>query len=345
MNKPDYYTTKEAAAILDKATATIHKYIRDGKLTPIEDHWGGHRGKLFKKEAVEKLKEELADDMPGMTMSESADYLKITRSILQSYLDEHLIPFQKQTWRNKSVTFIQRLDLDTFKTAYRDRLLDDRLKQRTFYDRKNKQAFYQRFSSPSINEARLIRYDSGKWGFFIPLTGLEMGYEEGIFKHELTSDYEVSFGKRTGTPGYAKISLPLHYSLTRKFIDVLYKQCAISNLYMEIHEDKQKLTIYMKDAVLTDTESAESIGHLLENNIEDGYITANHQHIRIESSEKNLSIHLPYEIKKKIKELADEQGTSMQVISSQIIENYFSQQNKEEVDPVQSENTGQNYSL
>jgi predicted DNA-binding protein (UPF0251 family) len=50
----------------------------------------------LKKSAVERLKEALANDIRGMMMSEAADYLNISRSVLQSYLNEQLIPFEKR---------------------------------------------------------------------------------------------------------------------------------------------------------------------------------------------------------------------------------------------------------
>ena len=318
------YTTKEVADLLGKSAVTIGHYIRIGKLTPVEDVWGGHRGNLFEKSAVETLKAELENEqLDGMMTGEAAAYLKVTRAVLQSYLQEKLIPYEKTMWRNREVVIIKKVDLDLFQEQYQERVVEDRLKKRTFYDRKRKQAFYQRFSSDTIQEARLIQNSEGTWRFLIVQTGDEISYEAGIYKHELKPDYALSFGKRTGTPGYAKLTLPLKLSFTRQFIDLLYQQFDLSNVYMEIKFEENSMILYTKDVLFNSVENAETLAHFLESKVEEGYIAANSNQIRIESSEKSLSIHLPADIKKKIKQLANERGTTMQEVSRTIIIDYF----------------------
>ncbi|OLN21387.1 hypothetical protein BTO30_15175 [Domibacillus antri] len=318
------YTTKEAAEVLGKSAVTIGHYIRIGKLKPVEDIWGGHRGYLFEKAKVEQLKEEQEKMKPlGMMTGEASDYLKVSRAVILSYLQEGLIPYQKELWRNREVTIIEKNDLDLFQEQHKERLIEDRLKQRTFYDRKNNYAFYQRFSSSTINEARLICKSNGIWGFLLMDSGNEVSYEEGIYKYELSPDYSLSFGKRTGTPGYAKLSLPLNLSLSRQFFDLLYQQFDLSNVYMEFSYEENNVTIYLKDALFNMVENAEGITHFLESKMIEGEVAGNAAQIRIESSEKSLSIHLPTNIKKKIKQLAEERGTTMQEISKKIILDYF----------------------
>ncbi len=319
MDKTSFYTTQQVAELLNKSVPTIYKYIQDGKLIPVEDFWRAHRGKLFDKDAVHAFKQTLEGNS-GMTISEAAGYLETTRSAVQTYLDEGLIPFNKKEWRNKEVTFIQKMDLDTFTETHQRRMQQDRIKQRIFYDRKNNYAFYQRFSSDQIREARLIRMKD-KWAFLLLPSGEEVSFNEGIYKFELTPDYPLTFGKRTGTPGYAKISaLPLGYSLTRQFIDLLYQQGSISNMYMDIQESQ--ITILLKDMSFHDVPA--EMAHFLESKLEEGKITIHQNQIKIESSETILSIAISNKIKEKIKEMADQQGTSMQEIASRIIDEYFS---------------------
>ncbi|MCI2257142.1 helix-turn-helix domain-containing protein [Domibacillus sp. PGB-M46] len=324
MNISDCYTTKEAAERLGKSAVTIGHYIRTGKLTPVEDLWGGHRGHLFEKSAVDQLKEELDQEQPnGMMTGEAAAYLGVTRATLQSYLQEQLISFEKTTWRSREVVTIKKVDLDLFQETHKERLVEDRLKQRLFYDRKKQMAFYQRFSSSTIQEARLTWNAQKEWMFFIQDTGAQLSFEEGIYKHDLTPDYTLSFGKRTGTPGYAKLSLPLQLSFTRQFLDLLYEQFDLSNVYMDIRQEENIIILYVKDMLLNAVENAEILGHFLESNIEEGFAAANNSQIRLESAEKSLSIYLPADIKKKIKQAATEQGTTMQEISKRIIMDYF----------------------
>jgi excisionase family DNA binding protein len=326
MDKTGYYTTKQVAEVLNKSIPTIYKYIQDEKLIPVEDFWRANRGKLFDKEAVDAFKQTL-DGNSGMTISEAAVYLETTRSAVQTYLDEGLIPFDKKEWRNKDVTYIQKMDLDEFKETSQRRMQQDRIKQRIFYDRKKNYAFYQRFSSDKISEARLIRMKD-QWAFLILPSGEHVSFNEGIYKFELTPDYPLTFGKRTGTPGYAKISaLPLHYSLTRHFIDLLYQQGSIANIYMDIQESH--ISIMLKELSFHDV--SEGMAPFLESKLTEGQLITHQKQIKIESSETNLSLAVSNDIKNKIKEMADQQDTSMQEIASRIIEEYFSKRDQERI--------------
>jgi hypothetical protein len=146
---------------------------------------------------------------------------------------------------------------------------------------------------------------------------------EGNYKFELTPDYPLTFGKRTGTPGYAKISaLPLGYSLTRHFIDLLYQQGSISNMYMDIQESH--ISIMLKKISFHDV--SEGVAPFLESKLEEGQIITHQNQMRIET---NLSIAVSNDIKNKIKEMADQEETSMQEIASRIIEEYFIKRDKD----------------
>ena len=50
------------------------------------------------------------------------------------------------------------------------------LSQRQYYNKKAKEAVYQRFSSPSIPEARLMRKVLGDWYFIVPGTDDTFSY-------------------------------------------------------------------------------------------------------------------------------------------------------------------------
>jgi predicted site-specific integrase-resolvase/predicted DNA binding CopG/RHH family protein len=323
MNTSEYYTTKEVADILKKSVATIHKYISEGKLEPVDDQWRAARGKRFSKESVEAFKETM-EIKTGLSMSEAADYLQITRSAVQTYLDQGLIPFEKKKWRNKDTVFIQKANLNEFLETQRKRLTEDRIKQRSFFDKKKKTAYYQRFSSATIQEARLIRKGLSEWSFFITETDETLSYNEGIYKHELTPDYPLLTGKNKTTPGYARIELARHYSLTRKFIDLLYQHCFIGDLYMDIDDQKDTITIWMKD--ITFEHVPEGIAEFIENKLLEGRVTSFQQQMKIESGEKTFTFHMSEELKEKVKKIADQQGTSMQDVVNNILETHFEKQ-------------------
>jgi hypothetical protein len=73
----------------------------------------------------------------------------------------------------------------------------------------------------------------------------------------------------------------------------------------------------------------EGMAHFLESKLEEGKVIAHQNHIKIGSSETNLSIAISNDIKNKIKEMADQEEKSMQEIASRIIEEYFIKRDKD----------------
>ncbi|WP_018393276.1 helix-turn-helix domain-containing protein [Bacillus sp. 37MA] len=324
MNNLEYYTTKEVASRIGKSVPTIHKYVEEGKLTPVEDLWGGYRGLLFEKEPIEQFIQEMPNEKPGLTLNEAADRLQTNRSTVQTYLNEGLVPYVKRESRGREVTFIKETDLKEFTEIHAERLKEDRLKQRHFYNRKNNEAIYHRFSSSSIQEARLFREGLGDWYFIVPKTGQTLSYNEGIYEHKLKPDYPVVFGKRTGTPGYAKLKLPLRYSLTYQFVDLLYQYAHVANMYMDMEEDR--LIVLVKDCVCFDV--SEELASFIQSRIDEGQARFQRGVLAIESEEETLSVRLSRETKQWIKQLADQNGSSMQEVASSIIEEYRKMKNK-----------------
>ncbi|MFL0364598.1 helix-turn-helix domain-containing protein [Pseudobacillus sp. 179-B 2D1 NHS] len=315
----NYYTTKEVAERINRSTVTVHKYVQEGKLKPVEDIWGGHHGLLFEKAHIDAFIANMPDEKPGYTLSEAAKTLETNRTTIQSYLNEGLLPYIKHQSRGRTVTFIKENDLKEFSEIYEKRIREDRLKQRQFYNRKRKEAVYQLFSSPSLPEARLFRKGLGEWHFIIPQTGKELSYNEGIYQYQLSPVYPVEFGKRIGTPGYAKINLPLRYSLTYQFIDLLYQDAFVVNMYMDILQDR--MIILMKDHVFYN--ASEELAEFISSRLEEGKSYYKQGILAIESEQDTLSIRLSREIKQWIKQLSNEKGTSMQDIAREIIEEKY----------------------
>jgi hypothetical protein len=74
---------------------------------------------------------------------------------------------------------------------------------------------------------------------------------------------------------------------------------------------------------------SEGMAQFLENKLVEGQIITHQNQIKIESSETNLSLAVSNDIKNKIKEMADQEETSMQEIASRIIEQFFSKRDQE----------------
>ena len=321
MKHPNYYSTKEVAELINRSIPTVHVYVQEGKLTPVEDPWSGHHGRLFSKEEVERFIETMPEEPTGLSLNQAAARLHTNRASITAYINEGLLPSTTGKVLGRNATLVEESDLKEFGERYQKRIQEDRLTQRQYYNKKTKEAIYQRFSSSSLSEARLMREGLGEWYFINPATKETFSYNEGIYTHRLTPDYPVEFGKRTGTPGYAILKLPTEYSLTYQAMDLIYQHVKAANLYIETIEDR--LVLHMKDTIFHGV--SDELGYFLKRQLVQGRArySAEHEALSIESEEELLSVYLPREIKKWLKKEAEEKGTSMQEIAGSIIEEVY----------------------
>ncbi|MCP3763690.1 helix-turn-helix domain-containing protein [Domibacillus sp. A3M-37] len=330
MSNPEYYSTKEVAELIKRSVPTVHVYVQEGKLTPVEDPWSGHHGHLFSKEEVERFIEAMPEEPTGMSLNQAAARLHTNRASITTYINEGLLPSTTGKVLGRTATLIHESDLKEFSERYQKRIQEDRLTQRQYYNKKTKEAVYQRFSSPSLPEARLMREGLGEWYFIDPATKQTFSYNEGIYTHRLTPNYSVEFGKRTGTPGYAILKLPTEYSLTYQAMDLIYQHVKAANLYVELIGDR--IVLHMKDTILRGV--SEELGYFLKRQLVQGRIQYSREHeaISIESEEELLSVYLPRKIKEWLKKEAEEKGTSMQEVAGDIIEEVYNREQGENRD-------------
>jgi predicted DNA binding CopG/RHH family protein len=117
---------------------------------------------------------------------------------------------------------------------------------------------------------------------------------------------------------------PTHYSLTYQFVDLLYQRAHVTNMYMDMEEDP--LIVLVKDCVFFDV--SEELASLIQSRIEEGQVRFQRGVFSIKSEEETLSVRLSRETKQWIKQLADQNGSSMQDVASTMIEKYREMQNK-----------------
>jgi len=225
----NYYTTEEAAKILNKTKATIYNYIRKGILVPLPNHkWRMLNTRVFPKEQVDELAEKQEKKL-GLTTTEAAKFLGVSRSTIHKLVKEGAIPSVEGTYRGRNISYIGQADLEQFAAEHNHYLQSERLKKRNYYDKKKSIAFLQKFSTEEGREARLVLDADGKWAFLFPDTHEVISYEEGIYKEELKPSYELKYGKQNTSPGFMKIVLPAKHPLTMEFFDLLYQQYELSN--------------------------------------------------------------------------------------------------------------------
>ncbi|OMP65621.1 helix-turn-helix domain-containing protein [Domibacillus epiphyticus] len=325
----NFYTTKETAAILGKTVPTIYKYIREGKLTPLPDHkWRMQATRLFPKEQVEELKEKQEKKL-GFTTTEAADFLGITRSTLLRFVKEEKIPSMKGTLRGREVSYIAEVDLQQFATENKTYLEQKRIQKRDYYDKKLNIAYYQRYSSESIEDARLVWDENGEWSFLLYPSRQLVSYNEGIYKHDLHPAYQVTYGKNMTTPGFAKITLPYDHPFTMQFMDILYQQCDLSNIYVDVHSaslgKQSAIDIMVKNSIFESVD--EGLSRFVELHIVEGSVQIIGDRIKIESNEEILTLHVEKSLKEQLKKAAEDQDTSMQEIANQILIKHFKEMN------------------
>lgn len=322
MNKEDLFTTKQVAELLGKSLPSVSQYVKSGKLTPVEDQWGGHRGNLFQKEEVGKLQAELAQQhVGGWMIGEAAAFLGVSRAVVTGYLADRLIPYKEAMWRNRLVKKIAPDDVKVFQQEHKERIERDKRKQRRFFNRRHNQAFFQKYTSDAIRDARLMLDEKDHWGFWLTDEEQIVSYEEGIYRHDLTPAYELSFGKKAATPGYAKMKLPLSSPLTRLFFDALYEQVSIANVYVDI--EPEAAVIYVKDALIETGDHTEMMALFLTERIQEGTVESNATHIRLLSPEDTITVTLPAEMKNELKKQAAAEGVTMQDIARTILISHF----------------------
>ncbi|RJS50086.1 helix-turn-helix domain-containing protein [Bacillus sp. PK3_68] len=317
-----YYTTEEAAKMLNKSKATIYNYIQKGLLVPLPDHkWRMLNTRVFPKEQVEELARKQEKKL-GLTTTEAAKFLGVSRSTLHKLVKEGTIPAVQGTYRGRQIFYINQIDLEQFAGENAAYLQSERLKRRHYYDKERNIAFFQKFSTKAGREARLVFDTGGRWAFLFPDTHEVKSYEEGIFKEELAPSYELNYGKQNTSPGFLKMILPAKHPLTMEFFDMVYQQYEISNLLLHFdpadYDTLNDVEIHLKKTVLK--EVPEHLFRFLDRYVTKGSLLYDKEgYLFIETDIETLTISLPKNLKEKIKKEGEKEGISMQEVVLRIL--------------------------
>lgn len=319
----DYYTTEEAAELLNKSKATIYKYIKEGKLTPLQDHrWRMLRTKVFPKEQVDSLAE-IQEKKLGLTTTEAANRLGVHRSTLYKFVKDGILPSIKGTMKGREVSFIKEEDLEKFSLENADYLNKEQLKKRSYLDSGTNTALFQKFESESGKVARIIFNKNGETAFLFEDNDI-CPYEVGIYKYELRPSYSLnSSNEQNKNPGYAKFIMPAKAQLTWEFLDYMYQQVNTVNILINMDsmefDHLNNLEIYVKRAAISDV-SVRLYEYLLRYVKEGELYYQNDGFLLIDTDIDSLTLYIPKKIKERMKERAIETGTSMQELALQVLQ-------------------------
>ncbi|WP_281181753.1 helix-turn-helix domain-containing protein [Pseudobacillus wudalianchiensis] len=104
----------------------------------------------------------------GLTTTEAAKFLGVSRSTLHKLVKEGTIPAIQGTYRGRQIFYINPIDLEQFAGENAAYLQSERLKRRDYYDKERNIAFFQKFSTKEGREARLVFDSGGRWHSCFP---------------------------------------------------------------------------------------------------------------------------------------------------------------------------------
>lgn len=317
----DFVTTKEAAGILSVSTVTIHKYVKEGILTPLdEDKWQIDRTKMFKKEDVVYLKKKL--QKPGYTTGEVAAMLKIHPSSVGHFIKTGELIAEKKTYKQREMYFISEAEYQRFQKSY---MKQKKQKGKDFYNRQKGFGLFQPFRSRNSGEfGRIISLDGENGTILtnydrsIPINKIE---EEGFEKILQIKDLPY-INKR----GYAHFTFKMPHDLNSsvfKIIDMFYQTLSPRNMKMNYENDE--INIEVKSVFLPiNIDLYKNEIALMEQSIREGSIQRRHNGIFISSEKEYLQVGLPLSLKKKIKDDASLRKISMEQVVLDIVERHYS---------------------
>lgn len=314
-------STKEAAELLNVKVTTIHKYVKEGKLTPSnEASWHIDNRKYFYEADLLRLKKELGK--PGYTTGDVAKILNLHTVTISQYVAKGLLKAEKHIYKGRELNFISKEEFDRFSKEY---LGKKRAEKKEFYDKDSETAWFQRFANHDGMEARILIEDYEpvlvtKSGLRISINEIEVN---GYLPQTLIIDHGYVSKKGYATfafPYQDKIDYPLY-----NFIEICYSHLGPKNMKLGLEESI--LTLEIKPYVFPDNLLNENIVELLNLHIKEGSITPSRKGIYIDSDHEILTFAAPSSLKKKVKQASDEKNITMEEFLADIVSNYFNDGN------------------
>ncbi|MDE5055357.1 helix-turn-helix domain-containing protein [Niallia taxi] len=313
-------TTKEAAELLNVKTTTIHKYVKEHKLTPSnEASWHIDNRKYFYEADILRLKKEI--EKPGYTTGDIAKILNLHTVTVSQYVNKGLLKAEKHIYRGRELNFISKEEFELFSKEYYGK---KRAEKKDFYDKDTGTAWFQTFTNENDDEGRILIEDHSP--VLVTNSGLRIPISE-IKSNGFKPRTEILDHGYISKKGYAKfmflyeenINYPLY-----DFIEICYKHLGPKNIKLGIEEST--LILEIKPYLFPDDLLKEEILELLKSNLEDGSIIPSRKGIFIDSDYELLTFAASSSIKRRVKQAADEQNITMEEFLAEIVINYFNEE-------------------
>jgi len=304
-----YLTTKEVAEYLDVTKTTIYKYVHTNQLKPVyEDDWKIDETMLFQKDDVLELKKEKVK--PGLTTGDVAKELGLHQVTVNNYIKQGKLMAVKQEYNGKMMNFIQNEELERFKNYHAAK---DKKDRKTFYSSNLELYLFQTLVNNNTGEKARIMELEGNEGTIQTEKGevfpLEQMGERGYVKEETFPD--VNHITKHGYITFRFIK-PSHVaSPILDIIESFYRAISHKNIRLYIMEGLIQLEV--KPFLFKELKGEESrhLINILQDNIIEGKLMVRHNGLLLDSGLEQLTIYLPSEQKKILKEKAKMEGLAI----------------------------------
>lgn len=316
-------TTKGAAKLLGVTEATIYRYEKEGKLSSIyKDNWYKDGTKVFFKEDVEKLLEEMKK--PGLTIQQVAKRVGVSHSTVSKWIQTGVLPAEKKEYKGKETYFIQEEDVQIL-TEMLPSILRKYEKRQIVCKVDGKEVYlYQSFQHKETKEYARVIAMNGQKGKVVTENEEVFPLEE-LFSRGFEPTYIMEEKRHSTKRGQARFVFKKPHLLQAtayKLIEWMYIYGGAANL--KIDEKDQMIHVEVKPVVL-EVEPMENQMEVeyLAKHLQEGEISVRNNGVHIESGLEAVSFHVEKELKNQMKEAAQKEGIGLEEWVKRVIVGYL----------------------
>lgn len=319
------YTASQAAQMLGVTRQTIYKYGKEGILEEIKYPHNLSIRKVYTKESVKRLIEKLTtqeSDNNRISITQLSKEWNIERNKLYNIIKSNQLPYVVDREHFSRPTTVISLEVkNRIEEILKEQQSRPSLKHAKLdFSKPNCNiAIYQKFFDGNGEVRRIIRkVENGKvhWGFLVSDGFLP--YKKAI-NYGYRTAYPLSQTPATKNNGYSKFKVPKYEAITFDFLDFLYQECGINNLYIE-DLNQSEMNIHVKEnEILITPAGLPFTDEWLNEHIIEGEISITESSIIFGSNRKYTTVSMQVDIYTKLQEIAIEKKCSMnELIESSI---------------------------
>ncbi|MGE7686764.1 helix-turn-helix domain-containing protein [Peribacillus simplex] len=306
-DKVEWYTQKEVADLLGVSKATVYHYGKQKKIIKILDPHRLHKEARYEKAEVDRLVYEKQALPTGLSPNDVAKKLGLSVQSVYKYIQDGSIKAKAVPYGDERITYV--ISEAAYQEAEKSLKPTEtqRPKKYEYYDSKNDIAFYQRFHSSKIPEARVARNEENVFGFYLPNIQKWLTYEEGMKTYTLKPSYSIH-QTTLDYKGYVELQVPKNEVVFYPFIDYLYEIWGVENI--RLREQSETVLLYVRAGEKPLKSEVFGIADILP------YLTNGEMHheddtLILRSSNRKTSFELPIELLETISDLAEQEGISI----------------------------------